>query len=147
MPVCPQHSNVRAISPRHAAGDNCRCCTAVVVVAPTTRTSAGYMYVRLKIFRLQIMCVESGNTHNIEYGVQRAQNTTSRAHSDADPGLVGPTATAAAVLLLEKLCCRCCTAAVVVVAPATRSSCWTCHIVEFSSRKYYADFRGGKQET
>ena len=66
------------------------------------------MYVRLKIFRLQIMCVESGDTHNIEYGVQRAQDTTSRAYSDADPGPVGPTATAAAVMLLEKLCCRCC---------------------------------------
>ena len=25
------------------------------------------------------------------------------------------------------------------------SSCWTCH-VDFSSRIYYADFRGGKQE-
>ena len=78
----------------------------------------------------------------------RCTKGTSRAYCDADPGLVGPTATAAAVLLLEKLCCRCCTA-VVVVAPATRSSCWTCHVrvVVFPSRKYYADFRGGKQET
>ena len=50
----------------------------------------------------------------------KGQTDTSRAYWDADPGLVGPTATAAAaVLLLEKLCCRCFT--------AISSSCGTCY--------------------
>ena len=28
----------------------------------------------------------------------------------------------------------------------TRSSCWTCQVVDFSSLDYHADLRGGKQE-
>ena len=50
---------------------------------------------RLQIFRLQIMSAEPGNTQKkIECVVQRVQDT-SRAYTDADPGLVRPTATAA----------------------------------------------------
>ena len=108
----------------------CRCRTAVVVVAPATRSSVGQISgCRFFVFKLRESQVgEPGNTQQNRERVQRSRvRPTSRACSDADPDLVCPTA-AAAILLLEKFWCRCRTAAL-VVAPATGSSlCWTQHV-------------------
>ena len=66
---------------------------------------------------------------------------TSRAYSDADPGLVCPTAAA----VMTHCCCRCRTSVQVVVAPATRTKLFlldkTCEMQIFSSSNYYAEFQ------
>ena len=68
---------------------------------------------------------------------------TSRAYSDADPGLVCPTAAAAAAaaaLLLEKLCYRCRTTAVVV---CYEKLYWTSQIVDSRLHTIMPNFEVG----
>ena len=99
-------------------------------MAPSTRSSVGRMSgCRFSVFNLcRTLSWEPGNTTKPSTCTKGLRvRPTSRAYSDANPGLVRPTAIAA-VLLLEELCCRCRTA-VVVVAQGTRSSlCWTQNI-------------------
>ena len=120
----PVQSNVRAVSLRQAAGGFvrstlrlmggaerqekicCRCCSAVVVVAPATRSSIGH--VGLHLFRLQTMPKsELGSRKHTTKSRACTKGSrarpTSRAHSVAGPGLVCPTSAAAAAAVEEVL--------------------------------------------
>ena len=92
-----------------------RCRTAVVVVAPATRTSVGYRYMSgRRFFRLQNNAEfrVGKETHNkIEYVVQRAQGLDRQAEHTATLTLASwVLLLLLLLLLLEKLCCTCRTA-------------------------------------
>ena len=81
----------------------------------------------------------------IDVHVQRVQGLDRHAERTATLALAS-CPTAAAVLRLEEFCCRCRTAVLIVVV-CYEKLCGTSQVVDFSYPKYFAEFRGGKQET